>query len=256
MKQVIIRGIVVLALSIPPAAMGAESQLSEATQQLAASGNWQDRAGVFAELNLDTADSMMLEQANATRNLAKKLEIQIDPRVQEILYKLLETEIRYQKNPPEGGLEDETEYFLQLVAAAGLYGDERLTPLIFDESIVSTGTLAYSAAARTGDRGVATLVQKMHDMDSEFYADYHGIACLMQQHHLVQEKSNIKTLETILIVATKARDDLYRSFAATCLKWLPRDKALPILTRMENSDPSLRVRENAREALRTIGTAQ
>ncbi len=232
------RTVALAILFIAPFAKGAYA--------FAAEGGWQDRAAKFAALNLDLSGSMVLKQLDHARPL-------LDERKQDTLKQLFDAEIRYQNNPPESGIdEDENDYFLDLTAAAGLYGDERFVPLLFDESVVTTGTLAYAAAARTGDNGLPLLAEKMRDREGEFYADYHGVACLMQQHHLVKKTENAQKLESLLMDAVNTENDLYRSFGATCLKWLPAEKARPVLMQLATNDPSLRVRENASDALKAL----
>lgn len=250
-------GVAALAVGVVAEAAGADKPLSEEIPRLAASENWQDRARAFDELDLDLSRSFDLRSMSEAQRGAEPGQKKLEAQQQKLLRTLFQAEIAYQGDPPDDGIdEEENEYFLRLTDAVGMYGDEATIPMLFEEGVVASGALAHSAAARTGDNGVPLLAAKMRDRTSSTYSDYIGVACLMRRHGTVRQPENLKTLDGLLLTAAKAVDDLDRSFAATCLQWLPRATAVPILSTMSANDTSLRVRENAREALRALRSAE
>jgi len=218
---------------------------------LVASSDWRQRARAFAALHLDISP---IDDATGARARSDSIASRWTPserfRNGRMVADLLRRQVRHRVDRERD--ESETEYFLALIAAAGLYGGLETVPLLLHPDVVGTGNLAYKAAAQLGDLAVPTLVSRLRDQTRPEYGDLIAVACRMRQEGSVKQPGNISALDRAILGSTFAEDGIVRALAARCLRYLPRHAALPRLRAMDG-DRSATVRMEVGDSLAAFG---
>lgn len=211
------------------------------------SANWRDRAELFHSLGLDLSLAAFPLHAEPDI-MPMSMDINdVDGKTRGIINRLLEKEV---DSVDTADAEERAEYLLSLAQAAGLYGGEAAVASLMDKRIVEMGTVAYEAAARTGDKGVGRLVELyMNGRTTDDYSyDLLRVACTMRKLNTVRDKGNLNRVDDIIIRATFHRDQIHRGEATTCLGLLPVEKRSYRLKQLL-TDSSRYVRSHAGEAL-------
>lgn len=241
-KNIVMAGVAATTLSTASSASNASNDELKQAAALAYSLSWTDRAKAFAMLDLpDRRNSNKDELRNADSDMLMK-------RKRDVLVSILRAEL-----PPNINTgEEEDEFFYSVIQAASIYASEEAAPLLLSAEVVSRGRAAWRAAARTGDAGVPLLLAQLANHKNEFYGKYLGVACTMRELKTVQNEGSRVKIDEALIGATMDSDWLYRSFAAKCLKWIPEERATPILNRLRAHDSNSFVREEAGRSLESF----